>query len=126
MGFNTSGTSTVNISGQVNVASTGVDIEAQTTTGSAATRTDTYTVPAGKYWILKNIQSNRVNAQEIIHQLTISATAYTLQRAIATATELRSMVNDIRLAAGDGISVTFGTAGAGNLTSVIMYEEYTI
>jgi len=124
MGFMVMGTSaTVTISGGVNVTDERSNAEGQSTSGNATDRTDTYTVPANKYWILKLARWYRANSQNVSVNIEIDGTQYPIRTDInCTAGDMQ--LQNIKLKAEDAIIVYFSTGTNGSLKSSVIYEEY--
>lgn len=95
----------------------------QAVTGSATSRTDTYTVPSGKKWNIKNILLIRANAAIMAIQFLLQGTGYFVQYSLATDTYMKYIGTDIILLPGDAVVCTFNTGTSGALDSVIVYEE---
>jgi len=92
----------------------------QTTT--AVSGTLTHNVPAGKFWIVKHINSSRANAGDISVNLDIGGVQYFLKTdAAATAQAIYPL--NIKLQYGDHIDAVFGGGTSGQLNSYIVYEE---
>lgn len=93
------------------------------TAGATTARDDTYTVPAGKIWILTNFCINRANTGVNYVMLTIGGTAVYIYQG-ATLTFYNQVVN-VQLSAGDTVKVSMGSGTSGQLISDITYTEYT-
>lgn len=123
----TDGTETVNVSASNRLEVNNVtDLVAQKTAGTATSRTDAYTVPTGKYWILKTANFNRTNAGANHIQVTIDSTSYNVYIGATTETITNYDLLSLRLKAGDTVSCLATTGTSGNIESHITYEEYTV
>ena len=125
MGFSTaSGNNT--IVGNVNaipnqsVASTG-----QQTNAAAASRTDTYTVGAGKYWILHSACVGRDQAGFISATVNGRMIFYFVG-VVGSVNNFFVPLGGYRLAATESIVFTFSSGTSGSLISSIMYTEYSV
>lgn len=122
MAFNcSSGTTQVN--GNIDAVIAQNNLTLDVTTGNGTARTDTYVVPAGKKWILKNIYASRINAGNIQIEIDSDGTTGVVEvQFAATRATIQGVV--WQLAAGDEVIVTFATGVSANIYSCIGYEEY--
>ena len=101
------------------------DVKVQENTASGTSRTDTYTVPAGKYWILKRTNIYRGATGQVNQYLKIDSTNRQFNFFSATGgTNYVENIQDIRLKAGDAYVVNFNAGSSGVLYSTVYYEEY--
>lgn len=120
MGFQFNATSnTVAITGEVSATFTEYATTADDTTGAAESRTDTYTVPAGKYWLVKRATAYRQNAGGINLQLG-ETVIYIFGPTTGTVT---IEFDNIRLNAGDTFVFDLQAGSSGTLISTLLYEE---
>lgn len=96
----------------------------QSVTGSAASRMDTFTVPAGKQWIVKSVYLERANAAYANILLVIDATNTYIEQIASFTLAHRDL--DLTLKAGDSFMVSYAAAAAGTLTTHLIYEEATV
>jgi hypothetical protein len=97
----------------------------QGTNGTAASRTDTYTVPSGKLWKVQVISGARAQAAAIIAYIsTPTATQIDLTLGLATDIDFSWKGPELTLQAGWSVIVSFGSGVSGTLRSGILYEEY--
>jgi len=89
----------------------------------------THTVPAGKAWILKNVNSNTLTGTASNKYVRV-VTADALNSDIITpASTVFMNVNPsqpITLAAGDSLVNVFSMAVSGSIECVILVQEYTV
>lgn len=124
--MSTSGSSGVTqVSGEVNTSLLANNCKGQRTTAAGTSRTDTYTVPAGKYWIVRSVHALRTVTQAIDMYFTISSVNYVFQN-VASGLSLNASPLSIRLEAGDSVVIAFTAAASGDLNSYIVYEEVTL
>lgn len=97
----------------------------QKTSGSASSRTDTYTVPQGKVWIMKNMYMERSNGQSMRTDVVIDGVSYGVDEdPSATATRYSyPFPANFKVKAGDSVNAVFGSGTSGNMISHILYEE---
>ena len=100
-------------------------LSGQTTTSTVTNRTDTYTVPSGKSWTIRNVVMSRAVAGLTDFTLTLGGTTYVLDSITAAGIFARlSITQPITLKQGDSIVVTCYAAGVGAITTAILYEEF--
>ena len=115
-------------SGQVLVPVTNADELLRIAKGSSTTapnntaRTDTYTVPNNKKWILYWATCARANTGDNIIDLQISGSRYTITRNTAS-TLLNVALNQIPLSAGDSVIIEMQAGTSGALYSYVFYAE---
>ena len=99
--------------------------KAQEISSSVANRTDTYTVPDGKRWTIIAFSLGRANAATATMDLIIAGVTYTIQRSNGAVSQmnLTDVVSTIVLDAGDSIQCVAGAAGAGTITTDLIYIE---
>lgn len=121
----TNGTNILNVNadGSINVAGSGTAVKAQWVNTNNTTRTDTYTVPVGKKWLVRRSYYFRVNTANVSEVLTISGTDYYISGTTPVANQGVSQMQEITLKAGDSWKFIFASASSGNLQSSIVYEE---
>lgn len=101
------------------------DTKGDTKTGTAASRTDVYTVPTNKYWILKNLGVGRGNAGGVSFQLVINGVSYIIED-VNSATRQYTTGLNIKINPGDAVKIVCGSGTSGAITSYIVYQEYEV
>lgn len=96
----------------------------QRTSATGTTRTDVYTCPVGKYWLLKTAAFSRDNAGSFQILASIRGQATYAFPVGASATSYFTELYNIKLEEGDSISLAFNSGTSGNLSSDLLYEEY--
>jgi hypothetical protein len=117
------------LSAEVSISNTysGVeDIKYSTTSGNATTRSDTYTVPANKFWILKHYHFYRNNTGNMNISLNIDAFETAFVAVDVASNRYFGQMYDIKLKAGDSVKFNFLTGTSGNCMSMLQYEEYDV
>lgn len=99
-----------------------VTLSSQNTTSTAANHD--YTVPTGKYWVLKHAVFNRANAGLNSIGLDGGSAANTMQ--IGTSSQAYQVFElfDEKISAAQTIRLTAGAGTSGSITTNLFYEEY--
>jgi hypothetical protein len=118
----TDGTTDLSLNSNGSIVSNS-EILNQLTTGTATSRTDTYTVPAGKYWILKKMYYYRANAGNNNLYLEIDSINTNFHLGLSQI-QFEENINNIRLKAGDSVIFTMQTGTSGDIITSLYYEEY--
>ena len=114
------------VSGNIVVSSPATGLTAaDVTTGSATTRTDTYTVPADTQWVLKRMAVSRANTGLNRCKLIIDSITYTFTDLVGATSDEWDLL-DCTIKAGDSVVVEMQTGGLGALTSFVFYHEVSV
>ena len=127
MSFNSSSGSVVLSGTVVSTANQSNASTGQQTTSSTTARTDSYTVGAGKYWIIHSISFER-DKSGYVGVTVDGVTLFTVYPAdIAASSAAQTYVFPImgyRLATTKAIVFTFSVGTSATMTSAILYTEY--
>ena len=128
MGFSFNGLSgaAVTLSGTVDTVEKPNIVTLDLVSGTAADRIDSYTVPEGKYWILKSIQVKRDNAASSYWGILRDGTNYYQGSDATSSTSHNFDAKNIRVDYGDVVKVWCNTAASGGIITNIAYEEYDL
>lgn len=98
--------------------------KSQTTLTSTTARTDNYTVPAGKKWLVHFAGFDRPNAAGCRYNLTLNSVYFNFDTSASGTTGKSTF--QFTLNAGDSVQVDALTGSSGNILTYIIYDEFAV
>jgi len=98
----------------------------QQTISTNTTRTDTYTVPIGEIWYLKNVSINTDYNRNIYVYKTVSGTNFLVYYNGGSTPAVNLTNQDLKILPGEAITIVMGAASSGAITSCIIYNRELI